>query len=87
MALLFYVLGMIGCFVFLSASDLDKTDEKTNDFISISISWPFYVIGMVWIYRHELAYVLSHFMGFHAKIETEDNPYEAPVDFSVVRGE
>lgn len=62
--LLFYILGLILTFIHLSILEGPPTNPTgTNRVLSISISWPFYALGLLWVYRSELAVIISEFLG------------------------
>ncbi len=70
--ILFYLLGLILTFIHLSILEGPPTNPTgTNRVLSISLSWPFYALGLLWVYRSEVAVIVSEFIGDGLKVVDE----------------
>jgi len=77
MFLILYFLGFIGAFTqlnFLLSEEPDDYTVMVN--LCLAAAWPLFSIGVLWVYRQEVAGTLSKFLGLMADLDLLPEPLE-----------
>lgn len=76
MAFLFFTLGFILTFLNLSVLKGGSSKAEVNQNLCISLSWPLYVVGLLWVHKEEIGKVLGlYFVPSKVELVTDDWPY------------